>query len=251
MRQQPSLDEYVYAIKALPERTPLQKTDILIDDFLIYRENELEIYYAPLDYVNPQAKVIIVGITPGWTQMELAYRQARSDLLAGLSGAEVCRRAKQRAGFAGRMRPTLVSMLDDIGLAGQLGLGGSELLFSSHRALLHTTSAIRYPVFADEEDYTGHKPKLLRHEVLRQYIDTLLVEELQAAGEAVIVPSGQAVSEALSYLVERQMLDERRCLIGFPHPSGRNVRRKQQFDERKEELRARLQSWYASHDPHG
>jgi hypothetical protein len=246
MRQQWLLDDFVHAIKALPEKTPLRKADLLTDDFRIVKEDGLEIFYAPFDYVNRQAKVIVVGITPGWTQMEVAYRQARLDLVAGLGAAEVCRRAKEQAGFAGGMRANLVSMLDGIGLPGYLGLRESGLLFSSHRSLLHTTSAIRYPVFVERKNYTGHRPKLLKHETLRTFLDTHLAQELEEASGAVIVPLGKAVSEALSYLVERGVVDQWRCLIGFPHPSGLNVRRVQQFNERKDRLEGRLQSWFAS-----
>ena len=246
MKPEWSLDDYANAIKALPDKAPLEKADLLADTFRIVKEDGLEIFYAPLDYVNRQAQVIIVGITPGWTQMEVAYRQARLDLLAGLSGAQVCRRAKEQARFAGAMRTNLISMLDGIGLPGCLGLSGSEALFSTHVSLLHTTSAIRYPVFVDGKDYTGHRPRLLRHPTLTQFLDTYLAGELQEAGQGLIVPLGQAVSEALAYLVERGVVDQRRCLIGFPHPSGANARRERLFGERKSELERQLRSWFTS-----
>jgi len=246
MKPEWSLDDYANAIKALPDKAPLEKADLLADTFRIVKEDGLEIFYAPLDYVNRQARVIIVGITPGWTQMEVAYRQARLDLLAGLSGAQVCRRAKEQARFAGAIRTNLISMLDGVGLPGYLGLSGSEALFSTHGSLLHTTSAIRYPVFAEGKDYTGHRPRLLKHTTLTRFLDTHLAGELQEASQGLIVPLGQAVSEALAYLVERGVVDQRRCLIGFPHPSGANARRERLFDERKSELERQLRSWFTS-----
>ncbi len=33
-------------------------------------------YYAAFDHVNEDAKVAVVGITPGWNQMEIAHRAA-------------------------------------------------------------------------------------------------------------------------------------------------------------------------------
>lgn len=39
---------------------------------LIDREGNLSVYYAPFEYVNPAARVVIVGITPGRTQMRNA-----------------------------------------------------------------------------------------------------------------------------------------------------------------------------------
>jgi len=246
MKPEWSLDDYANAIKALPDKAPLEKADLLADTFRIVKEDGLEIFYAPLDYVNRQAQVIIVGITPGWTQMEVAYRQARLDLLAGLSGTQVCRRAKERARFAGAIRTNLISMLDGVGLAGCLGLSGSEALFSTHGSLLHTTSAIRYPVFVEGKDYTGHRPRLLKHPTLTRFLDTHLAGEFEEASQGLIVPLGQAASEALAYLVERGVVDQRRCLIGLPHPSGANARREDLFNERRSQLEQQLHSWFAS-----
>lgn len=33
----------------------------------------MEIYYAPFQYINERAKVVIVGITPGLHQMKKSY----------------------------------------------------------------------------------------------------------------------------------------------------------------------------------
>jgi hypothetical protein len=172
--------------------------------------------------------------------------EARLDLLAGLRSAEVCRRAKEQARFAGAIRTNLISMLDGVGLPGYLGLSGSEALFSTHGSLLHTTSAIRYPVFVEGKDYTGHRPRLLKHTTLTRFLDTHLAGEFEEASQGLIVPLGQAVSEALAYLVEKRMVDQRRCLIGLPHPSGANARRERLFEERKSRLELQLRSWFAS-----
>jgi len=73
---------------------------------------------------------------------------------------------------------------------------------------------------------------------------------LQEASQGLIVPLGQAVSEALAHLVEKGMVDQRRCLIGLPHPSGANARRERLFEERKSELERQLRSWFTSGGRH-
>lgn len=37
----------------------------------------IEVCYAPFEHINPQARVVIVGITPGRTQMLNALKEAR------------------------------------------------------------------------------------------------------------------------------------------------------------------------------
>ena len=73
-----TLYEYKDKIKKLPIKDKYLKNEILIEDFLIDKENNIEIYYAPHnEYLNPKAKIFIVGITPGFQQMSTAISTAR------------------------------------------------------------------------------------------------------------------------------------------------------------------------------
>ncbi|RMG56023.1 MAG: hypothetical protein D6723_01405 [Acidobacteria bacterium] len=102
-------NKYAPYIAALPARDVLTKDDLLIPTFLLHQENEIEIYYAPFDDVNEGAKIVLVGITPGWTQMEIAYRCARQELQRGMGLGEICAYAKRQASFAGSMRKNLIT----------------------------------------------------------------------------------------------------------------------------------------------
>src|SRR5580765_7468404 len=136
---------------ALPDRNPLTKDDLLIPTFLLHQQGPLQIYYAPFDYLNDRARLVVVGITPGWTQMEIAYRCARRALLNDLPFEEVNKHAKQQARFAGQMRRNLIDMLDGLGLPAVLNIDSSAVLFADSSDLLHTTSAVRYPAFVRGE----------------------------------------------------------------------------------------------------
>ena len=54
---------YAPYIAALPSRDFLTKDDLLVSTFLLHKENGLEIYYAPFDYVNQNAKIVLIGYT--------------------------------------------------------------------------------------------------------------------------------------------------------------------------------------------
>lgn len=73
----------------------------LNDDLLMERDGKLSIYYAPFDYTNTQAKVVIVGITPGKTQMVNALNEAHRQLNRGASMEDALRAAKRTASFSG------------------------------------------------------------------------------------------------------------------------------------------------------
>lgn len=237
-------------IASLPE-TPWAREKLLIPELLLETEakHKLQLYYAPYDDINPEARVMIVGITPGFTQMSLSLEQAKSDLAEGIPLGQIDRRAKLVASFAGSMRTHLIAMLNELGLPSLLGIADSGALFGERRELLHTTSVIRYPLFRDGDNYTGHQPKIMSSELIRRYALGDFPEQLSAVPEAVIIPLGKSVSDVLRRVAEEQrsvsgsLLE--RCLLDFPHPSGANGHRKKQFEALKEVHRSALTRWFS------
>jgi len=174
-----------------------------------------------------------------------SYRQAREGLHAGLTLPTILDRIDEHASFAGAMRRNLVTMLDALALPEHLGIPSSASLFSTDRPLLHITSALRYPVFVNGRNYTGHTPKPLSMPALLHFVEHLLAEELQHVAEAIIIPLGRSVSEIIEYLVETGHLDRHRCLMGFPHPAGANGHRVREFNAWRERLTRGLKEWFA------
>lgn len=194
-------------------------------EFLLSSEGNLETFYAPFDYINTQARVTICGITPGYQQAMNALNEARKQLKAGASVDEAKRRAKETASFSGPMRSNLIAMLDHIGLNKLLDIDSCERLFSTHKHLVHYTSALRYPVFVDGQNYGG-SPAMLSRASLRHQVDTHLAEEVHALGSnCVYVPLGPKVAEVLLRLQEKGLLNSEQVLAGLPHPSGANAER--------------------------
>ncbi len=134
------------------------------------------------------------------------------------------------------MRTNLVNMLDGIGVAKVLRIGTSTQLFDTHHHLAAHVSAIDYPVFVDGKNYTGHIPPLVRHPVLRSLVVACLGARVAMVPHALVVPLGEAAQSATELLIERDLLDRRRCLLGFPHPSGANGWRVRQYKERQQRL---------------
>jgi hypothetical protein len=203
----------------------------------------MDIYYAPFDYTNRDAKVTIIGITPGSTQMEIAYREAQQGLGAGLPMRVLLRNVKQAASFAGSMRRNLLAMLDELGLHKHLGLQSRDDFFQDGFRYLHTTSAVRYPVFVGGKNYTGHAPRIVRSQRLQRYALDFLGSELEMLADTLIIPLGKSVEEAVRFVSGERSLSLPYCLWNFPHPSGANGHRKRQFNEHKSEFKERIKSW--------
>jgi hypothetical protein len=239
----PQFESYAEAIAGLPERKRLFKTDLLVQHFQLFKSERLEIYYAPFDFVNIKAKVVIVGITPGWTQMEIAFRQAGSVLRDGGTSTEAAQKAKSEASFAGAMRNNLVKMLNEIGLQTALGLKSCVELFENSNHLVHTTSVVRHPVFINGRNYTGHSPDLLSHPVMIRYVEFAFAPELTVLPQTLVVPLGKCVDAVLRRFIQSHGLNARRCLLGFPHPSPANGHRRKQFEQRRDGFIRSVEEW--------
>lgn len=214
--------------------------DVHNPTLLIAEEGSLSVRYAPFDHVNPSAKIVILGITPGEVQANEAIRTARAALQRGLPDAEAMHLAKAAASFAGSMRANLVAMLDHIGIAKALDIASTASLWSSNLRLVQFASALRYPVFKASKNYTGSNPGMTSSGLLRKQLLAHTGTELASLPNALVVPLGPAVVEACRWLTTEGCLSQDRLIEGIPHPSGANGERIAYFMGRKE--RAALSS---------
>lgn len=62
-----TLYDFKEIIQSLPLQDRYSKEELLIPELLIEKKDTIEIYYAPHnEYINPTAKVFIIGITHGF-----------------------------------------------------------------------------------------------------------------------------------------------------------------------------------------
>lgn len=198
--------------------------------------------WAPFDHVNPAAKLAIVGLTPGRQQMAAALMSCHAALRGGRSPAEALAAAKKHASFAGPMRTNLVALLDDLGVATEMGLESTASLWGATSNLVHFTSALRYPIFKDEKNWSG-TPGPMTIPMLRNRIETTLAAELaELSPDCRIVPLGPVAAAACLHAAARAGVTSDRILNGLPHPSGANAERIAVFLGRKPAEKASRQT---------
>jgi hypothetical protein len=152
----------------------LEPINAMAPELLLWQQGALSVFYAPWDWVNTSAKVMLVGITPGLHQATAALTEARRSLADGLSPEEALRRADAVGSFSGPMRTNLVTMLDGIGLADALGIESTAQLFDDMHHLAAHVSAIDYPVLVHGRNYSGASPPLVGHPVLTSMVRACL-----------------------------------------------------------------------------
>jgi hypothetical protein len=210
----------------------------------LYRDTVREIAYAPFDWTNADAKVALVGITPGRHQAWAASMAAAQALSEGATANDALERAKSTGSFSGPMRRNLVSMLDGIGLAELLGIASCDELFGRSAHLATHLSALAFPVFVEGRNYAGSG--ITEDPVYVCLIEQVLAAQLTQAPGALVIPLGRAAAAAVELLVEQGTVDPVRCLFGFPHPSGANGHRQMQFDARQADMAHALRAWHGT-----
>ncbi|MGV3464464.1 MAG: hypothetical protein ACO1OT_04125 [Heyndrickxia sp.] len=226
----------IYSLKDLNEETLRSKNFLLEKDEV----KKIEVYYAPFDYINKEARVVIVGITPGWYQMKQAFSAVKS-VNPEWPDEEILHEVKKKASFSGPMRRNLITMLDELHLHNHLGLSSASELFGKANYFVHTVSILSYPVFYKGKNYNGSTPNMLKTELLKKYILQHFTKEIMELDNPLIIPLGVNVSRVLMYLAENRYIDQQLILRGFPHPSGGNGHRHKQFAENKEGMKQQIE----------
>jgi hypothetical protein len=232
MAIQSLLPKYTNIIRSLSFKG-VDSVDTLPKELRLDSDGSLSNFYIPFDLINHQARLVLVGITPGFTQLINALKEAQHQIKKGSDDETVLHAAKLTGAFSGAMRPNLVAMLDHCKINDWLGIVSCDDLFKSKNYLIHTTSVLRFPVFIGNENYNG-TPNMTKHPFLQKYLLEHFAKEVGTLENAIFLPLGPKVSDALSWLAAKGLIDKNRILDGMPHPSGANAERISYFLGRKE-----------------
>lgn len=208
--------------------------ELLQSDLLqLAHTHNISSYYPPFEHLNTQAKVVLVGITPGKVQWRNALTATQAALSQGLEDHEVLAYSKQQAAFSGPIRNNLIKILDAIGLPEKLQLQSTAALFDHAQHLVHMTAVLPHAIFIKGKNYNGTSPNMLKNGFLYQQIQHYFLPKIQLLPNSLYIPLGQSVIDVLIHLSSLGYLKEQQILQGFPHPSGANAERIQYFLELK------------------
>lgn len=167
-------------------------------------------------YQNTKAKVVIVGITPGNSQLKGDRK--------GLDLREI----KRKNAFAGSMRPNLINMLDYIGVNRLLEIESCRSLWEEDFDKVDMTSLLKEATYELKKD--GSKmmfkdvKKIAKSEKLTTMLEEGFVRDCSNYEYFVLyVACGPGVYDVLKKLNEEGKING--FVAGIAHPSGANLGR--------------------------
>lgn len=179
-------------------------------------DDKIVIEPAELDYVNSKAKVVIVGITPGNSQM------------SGSRDRLSLREIKRKYAFAGSMRPNLINMLDHIGINKLIGIKSCRSLWEQDFDEVDMTSLLKDAVY--EIKSNGKKTmfndlsKIAKSMKLQKLLENGFLKNSKIyEREVLYIGCGPGVYEVLKMLQKEGKI--KGPIVGIAHPSGANAGR--------------------------
>jgi hypothetical protein len=178
------------------------------------------VYYLPFEEINRDARLVLVGITPGPTQMSRARMVAGAALRDSSSHPQVLRAAKKAAAFDG-MRPRINEMLDHFQIPQRLSLGSSRALWNENFDYFQPTSIIPNAAFRHGKYFNGPFEYVLSIGALRNEFENGFIRSIrELRTDATFVAMGPVVETALKWCIAHGALREEQYLGYLPHPSG-------------------------------
>ncbi|MBV9538134.1 MAG: hypothetical protein JOY70_04280 [Acidisphaera sp.] len=201
------------------------RSDLTVGGKLVLESvGDLTVSYAPFEHLAHGAKIVIVGITPTPQQVRNALFAVRRHLLQNAGYGSALAAAHVYAACSGQTQKNLVRMLDHIGVARWLGVGSTSWLWTTHRALAHFTSALRFPVFVAGKYYC-QQGDMSRSPPLARLLNTCLAEEAMVFSDAVWIPAGPRADQGVQHLVREGLLRADQVLSGLVNPNQANNER--------------------------
>ena len=197
-----------------------------------------------IHYLNKNAKIVIMGISPGRTQTKVKAKDTEIDLMT-LPKEE----RNKICAFAGKLRENLIDMLNKICIHKLLGIDNCESLWGNDFELVNHTSILPYSTIKcrrekwldspsdidkvlKENKTTNYKSggyissitysAILKSDLLREEVFSLTLQDLKFFSKAgtPIIALGHSVYKILSEINNKEKLGL--IIIPFVHPSMQN-----------------------------
>lgn len=188
---------------------------------ILERDEKYTLYYTPFEKVNDQAKLVLVGITPGGNQLSEAYTMAGHLIRDGFSDDEVLQRVKETTTFSGApMRVNLHKLIKTYRINELIGVRNPASLWHDAAHLLHATSIVPHAAFFGEKNFAGGFTQVRKSPVLwRSFIRDFVSSLSNLPSDARFLALGPNPQEALEWCVENEHLAPEQILGSVPHPS--------------------------------
>lgn len=190
-------------------------------DLVLGVNDRYRLQYIPFEHINRTAHLVIVGITPGPNQLELAYRETQRLLEAEKAEEELLVEVKKIGAFGGpAMRPNLLKMLRHFRFEKFLGIDDVESLWSDNAHMLHSTSVVPHAAFKAERMFAGGFDEVMDSPLLRECFEDCFVTSVrEMRDDALFIGLGPCPRDALEWCIRNGHVRKEQVLGAFCHPS--------------------------------
>lgn len=189
---------------------------------LIAHEGDAQLFFVPFEHVNRHARLVLVGISPGPTQVRKAYRDLPGLLRGDMALDAVSAELKRRYAFDG-MREKIAAVLnwEVLRLAEKIGAESGSSIWGADFPLIQPTSLIPQSAYLRGRYVNAPFDELMDVPVFRKCFEEGFAAQLRVmSGRALFLAFGPTPWAALKHCVDRGLIKDEQLLGYTPHPSN-------------------------------
>jgi hypothetical protein len=222
-------DNYLKLVSRLSnEGTKAVSADpIIIDEDPRYR-----VQYIPFEYVNIDARLVMVGITPGNNQIDGTYATLNQRATSGEAKEDILRAIKRDNSFGGKgMKPNLRKMMRHFKFEKFVGVSDVEELWGKSHHLFQASSVVPNAAFKSAKKdgvqvwkmFPGSFEEVMGVQMLRQQFENAFAPSVRSMNpQALYVGLEPTPNDALQYCVDKGYIRQDQFLGSLAHPSSSN-----------------------------
>lgn len=203
---------------------------VAADPIIIDEDQRYRVQYIPFEYVNVDARLVMVGITPGNNQVDGSYATLNQRANSGEAKEDILCAIKRDNSFGGKgMKPNLLKMMRHFEFEKFLGIGDVEEIWGESDHLFQATSVVPNAAFKRAKKagvqvwkmFAGSFEEVMGVQMLRQQFESVFVPSVLSMNpQALYVGLGPTPTDALQYCVNQGYIRPDQFLGSLAHPSS-------------------------------
>jgi hypothetical protein len=177
--------------------------------------------YVPFEHTNTNARLVLVGTTPGHTHIKRAAELTATMLRARHSGQVIQREHKRQVEMGDPLaRPNLLRMLDHFHIPALIGVADAATLWDDRFDTIQPLALLPLATTRRGLAFDGSFDEVLGVTLLREQFEALFLARLsQARREALYIAFGRIAWAALTHAAASGVIHRRQMLGMMPVPT--------------------------------
>ncbi|WP_439686968.1 Transposase [Cupriavidus oxalaticus] len=194
---------------------------VIARPILVAQDGMYAMHYVPCEYLNTQARLVLVSTTPGHAHVRLAASVTEELMRSHTPGRVIQRENKRRVELGGKLvRPNLIRMLDHFRVPELVGLPHAAALWNEGFEQLQPLALLPHATTRRGLVFDGPFEDLMAAPMLREVFENQFLDTVrQMRTDAFYIALGRTAWAGLRHAASRRLVAPQQLLGMMPVPA--------------------------------